>query len=311
MSAEALDALASGLNGVLSTPLLRDEPLAKHTTLRIGGPAALFASPATVAELSAALRLLDEAGYPWTVLGRGSNVLAADEGYAGCVLTLGAGMRGFELCEDQRGIRAGGGCLLARLVQECSAASLSGLEFAAGIPGTVAAAAVGNAGTAEGDMAAYVRTVTLLSPKDGLVLLQNEDITWEYRASSLPGGGRVVVEVELALRRAQAATVSRKVAAALNRRRATQPLSVPNAGSVFKNPEGQVAARLIEEAGLRGARSGGAQIAEMHANFIINRAGASAHDFVALMRMAQEKVEAERGIRLEAEIRFLGSFASY
>jgi UDP-N-acetylmuramate dehydrogenase len=304
------DALASELAPLLHWQPRRDVPLAKHTTWHIGGPAALFVTLDSTAEVQAVLRLLTERGLPWTVLGRGSNILAADAGYDGVVLTLGPGLRGSRVDAQAHTITACGGCLLVRIVQQAQAARLAGLEFQAGIPGTVGAAVVGNVGTAQDWISGAVDSVILVRPDGSLTTVRAAQIDWGYRSSSLRGAG-IIVEARFQLQPGDAATLAARIQGSLVRRRGTQPLTQPNAGSVFKNPPGVSVGRMIEELGMKGMRIGDAMVSDVHANFIVNAGNATAHDVVALIRQITERVSTQRGITLEPEIRFLGSFASY
>ena len=293
------------LRGQLAGIVRRDEPLARHTTYRIGGPAALYLECDSIGDLSLALGVLSEEDVAHTVLGKGSNVLAADEGYLGAVIVLGREFKRHSLVDGR--IQSGAGVALASLVQEAFSAGLTGLEFAVGIPGALGGALCMNAGTREEWIGHIVESVTLLTPSEGLVRVRGPEIRWGYRHTDLPQRG-VVVEAALKLEPGDEWRIRTTMEAALKRRKRHQPLGLPNAGSVFANPEGDSAARLIESVGLKGRRSGGAQISEVHANFIVNTGGASADDVLSLVRLARDRVREEHGIELRPEIRFLGSF---
>jgi UDP-N-acetylmuramate dehydrogenase len=309
VNASALHTLHTQLSELLSEPPLRSEPLAKHTSFRIGGPAAVLATVNSVAELQGTLELTREAGLPLAVLGKGTNLLAADAGFPGVVLQLGAGLEGAHVEPGGR-LLAGGGTPLAAVVRMAQSCGLAGTERLLGIPGTVGAAVVGNVGSGQEWIAPLVRRVRLFVPGEGLRTLQAPDISWRYRDSSLRDVG-IVTEVEFLLESGDTETLTAEATRALRRRCATQPLKLPNAGCIFKNPRGKKgpsAGRLIEEAGVKGLRIGDAQVSEQHANFIVNLGAARARDVCALMQRAIEGVKASSGIQLEAEIRFLGSF---
>lgn len=302
MSVErAFERLSSSLTGSVR----RNEPLARHTTFRIGGPAALFIECDTTADLAAGVSICREESVDWTVLGKGSNILASDVGYEGAVLTLG---REFKRHHAEDGIiSAGSGVILAALVQDAFRLGFTGLEFAVGIPGTLGGALAMNAGSKDAWIGSVVESVTLFSPGEGLVSLRGPEIAWGYRRSGLQGRG-IIVEASLRLEPGDAGRIRQVMEASLRRRRKTQPLGMPNAGSVFVNPEGASAGWLIESAGLMGRTVGGAAVSEVHANFIVNTGRATASDVIELVRQIREAVEEEHGVELKPEIRFLGSF---
>lgn len=285
----------------------RNELMARHTTFRIGGPAAIFVECASVSDLSFVLRVLNEEGTPWTVLGKGSNVLASDDGYDGAVVVLGRDFKRYTL--DGEHLLAGAGVVLGAVVQESFKQGMTGLEFAVGIPGTVGGALVMNAGSRDEWVGEIVESVTVFSPTEGLISLRGPEVRWGYRRTDLKDRG-VVVEASMRLERGDVTDIRRRMEASLRRRRRTQPLGTPNAGSVFVNPEGDSAGRLIEAAGLKGATEGGAQVSEVHANFIVNTGGATATDVLRLVRRVRDTVKEEHGIELRPEIRFLGPFDS-
>jgi UDP-N-acetylmuramate dehydrogenase len=285
--------------------LSRDESLAKHTTFRIGGPAALFVECATVGDLATATAVLAEEEVEWTVLGKGSNVLASDSGYCGAILTLGRDFRRRSL--DDGHLRTGAGVALAAVVQDAFKRGLSGLEFAVGIPGTVGGAIAMNAGSRDEWIGSIVESVTLLVPGEGLVGVRGPEVSWSYRRSGLPERG-IIVEAVLRVTQSDEVGIRRTMEASLRRRKRTQPLNMPSAGSVFVNPEGDSAGRLIQAAGLKGRRIGGAMVSDVHANFIVNSGGATAADVIDLVQLIRQTVKDANGIELRPEIRFLGSF---
>ncbi len=299
--AEAYERLRSDLTGSVR----RDEPMTRHTTYRIGGPAALLVECATVADLATATSVLNEEGVAWRVLGKGSNVLVSDDGYDGAVLTLGPDFKRHALEGDH--LRSGAGVILAAVVRDAFSEGRTGLEFAVGIPGTVGGALAMNAGSREEWIGSIVESVTLFVPGEGLVGVRGPEIAWGYRTSGLQARG-IIVESVLRVMEGDADHIRRTMEASLRRRKRTQPLSMPSAGSVFVNPEGDSAGRLIESAGLKGMRVGGAVVSDVHANFIVNVGGATSADVVALVRLIRDTVKEAYGIELTPEVRFLGPF---
>lgn len=289
----------------LGTTVRQGEPLSKHTTYRIGGPAAFFIECDSLADLGHATEVLADAGVPWTVLGKGSNVLAADAGYDGAVIVLGRDFKRYSV--EGENLRAGAGVILGRLVQEAFKRGMSGLEFAVGVPGTLGGALAMNAGSREQWIGSVVERVTVFAPKAGLVELRANEIAWGYRRTDLTSRG-VVVEASLRLMQSDVVDIRRTMEASLRRRKRTQPLGMPSAGSVFVNPEGDSAGRLIEAAGLKGATCGGAAVSEVHANFIVNTGSATAQDVLELVATIRETVKDTHGVELRPEIRFLGAF---
>lgn len=283
----------------------RNEPMSGHTTYRIGGPARFVVTVETLDALSRVLRECARLGLPWVPVGQGSNLLVADEGYDGVVVLLSGDFRRWSFDENALRFTVGAGVTLARLVQEAYHLALSGFEFAVGIPGTVGGALRMNAGTREDWIGSRVVSVTTFSLKGGLRRYHGDEIAWQYRRSSLPND-EVVVECELACQRGMAGRIQQRMEEALRRRKQRQPLGMPSCGSVFRNPQDGSAGDLIEQAGLKGYRVGGAQISQVHANFIVNTGGASAADVAACMKKARDEVMGAYGIELRPEVRFLG-----
>jgi len=279
--------------------------MSRHTTYRIGGPAALLIDCDSVPDLAAATSILAEEGVPWRVLGKGSNVLVSDDGYNGAVLTLGRDFKRHAL-EDER-LRTGAGVILAAVVRDAFSAGRTGLEFAVGVPGTVGGALAMNAGSRDEWIGTIVESVTLFVPGQGLVGVRGPEVAWGYRRSDLTARG-IIVEAALRVLEGDEVHIRRTMEASLRRRKRSQPLGLPSAGSVFVNPESDSAGRLIEAAGLKGVRIGGAQVSDVHANFIVNAGGATAADVVALVKLIRDTVKETNGIELRPEVRFLGSF---
>lgn len=281
------------------------EPMARHTTYRIGGPAALLCVLETLHDLTAALTILQEEEVPWTVVGKGSDLLVADDGYPGAVLLLGREFKRHAVEDGQ--LRAGAGLVLAHLVQDAFSRGLSGLEWAVGIPGTLGGALAMNAGTRDGWIGQVVDTVTMYVPGEGLALVHGRDVAWDYRRSGLAGRG-IILEAALNVAEGEPVRIRAQMERCLKDRKATQPMGLPSAGSVFINPPGESAGRLIENSGLKGFKIGGARVSTVHANFIVNEGGAKARDVVALIRIIKDAVRDRFGVELQPEIKFLGQF---
>lgn len=298
MPGSLFEKLRDTLRGVVTA----DEPLARHTTWRVGGPADLFVAPEDRADLLTALKLLAADGVPWLVLGAGSNLLVRDGGLRGAVVHTG---RLRELDFGPGGtVRAGGGLPLMTLIREAARRGLGGLEAMAGIPGTLGGGVAMNAGAGGQDIGSVVRSVTLAGPT-GEERWGRERLRFAYRRSNLPGD-RVLVAAELQLHEVEAALLEEAIAARIRHRREAQGVGAPNAGSVFKNPSGDQAWRLIDAAGLRGLTVGGARVSERHANFIVNAGGATARDILELIDRVREAVRRQSGTELEPEVRIVG-----
>ncbi|MBN2841121.1 MAG: UDP-N-acetylmuramate dehydrogenase [Coriobacteriia bacterium] len=301
----SLETLERKLRDNLSGEVLRREPMARHTTYRIGGPAEFFITCDTVADLAETVRLCDDEGLERITVGKGSNLLVADAGYPGAVITLGKEFKAHRIRGDE--VETGAACILAYVVRDAYSRGLGGMEFAVGIPGTVGGAISMNAGSGDVWIGSVVSSVTVYLPGEGLTRLRADEIEWAYRSSGLPEGA-TVVETVLRLVDANRDAIRSAMDASLEKRKKSQPLGVPSAGSVFRNPPGDSAGRLIESAGLKGTRLGGARISEVHANFIVNDGTARAADVLGLVRKAQMTVRDTHGIELTPEIRFLGTF---
>lgn len=295
------------LKGKVDGQVRRDEPLARHTTYRIGGPAALYVECDTLSDIGRVFETLADEGIAWTVLGKGSNVLAADEGYDGAIIVLGRDFKRHKVVGET--IRAGAGVVLAAVLRDAYSCGLSGLEFAGGIPGTLGGALAMNAGSRDEWIGPCVDTVTLWVPGQGLAAIHGHEVDWGYRFSDLPARG-IIVECNLRLEQSEKTRVQRATDVRLRARRTSQPVGTANAGSVFVNPEGDSAGRLIEASGLKGLRHGGAEVSEVHANFIVNRGGATANDVLTLIDEIRRVVRSYHGIELQPEIRFLGGTQS-
>lgn len=291
------------LDGHLDGSLRRDEPLSRRTSYRIGGPADLFAVCDSVSDLALVVRVCEAEAVPLVILGKGTNVLVSDAGYRGAVAVLGRDFKRFGL--EGEHLRAGASVILAAVVQEAFAKGLTGMEFAVGVPGTVGGALVMNAGSRDDWIGSIVESVTLLVPGEGLIALRGSEVRWAYRDTDLPSKG-VIVECALRVEPGDRDAIRAVMEAAFTRRKATQPMGAACAGSVFINPPGDSAGRLVEDAGLKGARVGGAVISDVHANFIVNAGGATASDVMTLIDLVRSTIRDMHGIELQTEIRFLG-----
>ena len=285
--------------------VLHDEPMSRHTTYRIGGPARWFVTVESLDALSRTLRECFREDVPWTVVGQGSNLLVADTGYDGAVIVLSGEFKRWSFDEDTMQFSAGAALSLARIVQEAYRLGVSGLEFAVGTPGSLGGALRMNAGNRTEWIGSHVVSVTTFGLSGGLRRYRGSDIVWEYRRSSLPAD-EVVVECEIRCEQGQAPRIQQKMERALRRRKERQPLGMPSCGSVFRNPDNASAGDLIEQCGLKGRRMGGAQISDVHANFIVNTGGATAQDVASLIKLARDEVMRVHGIELWPEVRFLG-----
>ena len=293
------------LSGAADTDLIEQESLARHTSYRIGGKADLFLVCHSYHALRRALDVLTEEDVPWVIIGKGSNLLVADEGYRGAVVTLGREFSRMICADDGVTLTVGAGVILARLVNEALSRGLTGLEFAVGIPGTVGGAVSMNAGTRDEWIGRRVRDLVVLEPGSGMRRYAGGEIDWGYRMTTLPSTS-IILEATFSLLPATREAIAADTDARLRRRRSSQPLSLPSCGSVFRNPPDRSVGALIESCGLSGATQGGAQISTEHANFIVNRGGATAADVLALIGAAHDAVLARYGIDLTCEVKLLG-----
>lgn len=285
--------------------------MAGFSTLKVGGPADALIEPANREELINLVGSLTEAKVPWQVIGRGSNILPADQGVEGVVIVLGrqfADIRELSSTGQLSQVQVDAGCSLAKLARWCAKHGLSGLEFSFGIPGSVGGAIMMNAGAWGGEMSQVICEVELL---DAAGRLEHRRLTSDdfcYRGWRHPHG-KVVVSGTFVLNPGQSADIAERCRYYAKTRATKQPKGVASAGSFFKNPEGEVAGRLIEQAGLKGLRVGDAEVSSMHANFLVNRGKACAEDFCQLMLRVQARVRDQFGIELSPEVKFIGRWA--
>ena len=283
----------------------KDELMSKHTTFRIGGPADLFVSP-YAEEIPGLLRLAKEDQIPVTIIGNGSNLLVADKGIRGLVIEIGKGLESISF-EGNR-VTVGAGTLLSRLANAAAENNLTGLEFAAGIPGSVGGAVVMNAGAYGGEMKDVLVEVKVLDEHGVEKVLSLEELDLSYRHSCILENNYIVVEATMDLQMGMEDLIREKMAKLRDQRVEKQPLEFPSAGSTFKRPEGYFAGKLIMDAGLRGYTVGGAQVSEKHCGFVINKGGATAADVCKLMKDVNDKVVAQFGVALEPEVKMVGEF---
>lgn len=285
--------------------LIEQERLARHTTYRIGGRAAIFLVCHSFHALRRAVRVLVDEDVPSVVIGKGSNLLVSDDGFDGAVVTLGREFSRTVVADDGVTFTVGAGVILARLVNTALSRELTGLEFAMGIPGTVGGAISMNAGTRTEWIGSLVQDVVTLTPAGQIKHYHSNEITWDYRSTSIPKG-EIVLEVTLTLKPGIKGDIRQRMERYLTRRRHAQPVGCACCGSVFKNPPEKSAGQLIESCGLKGFSVGGAQVSPIHANFIVNTGGATAADVVAVIRHVWNEVYKTHGIELQPEVKFLG-----
>ena len=288
----------------LGCPAQRDVPMKNYTSFKIGGPADLFLMPKNEKQVSGIASFCAENGTPVFVLGKGSNILVSDSGIRGAVIFTG-GLNSVELT-DSLTIKAGSGLSLMQLCNFALENSLSGLEFAFGIPGTVGGAAFMNAGAYGGEMKDVLVSCSHVDMRGMCGVLAGEELDLSYRHSAYEDNGFIITSASVRLEKGEKEQIKEKMYGFLARRKEKQPLEFPSAGSTFKRPQGYFAGALIEQCGLKGTSIGGAQVSEKHAGFVINRGGATADDVLRLVELVAQTVEKETGVRLEPEIRFIG-----
>lgn len=286
--------------------LLFHEPMSRHTTFRVGGEAECMAVVETKEELSQLISYLGRIEQDYFVLGNGSNLLVGDKGYRGIIVKLGPRLSAVGV--EKNHIAAGAGALLSKVAFAARDAGLSGLEFAAGIPGSIGGAIVMNAGAYGGEMKQVVQMVRVIDKEGEILTLDNDTMEFGYRTSIIRDRPFIVLGVVLKLTPGNKEEISARMEELMKQRTSKQPLEYPSAGSTFKRPEGYYAGKLIMDAGLRGYRIGGAQVSEKHCGFVINRGGASAADIREVIEEVQERVKDRFHVRLEREVIFLGDF---
>ena len=294
---EALSAIAG------AHQILENEPMSRHTTFKVGGPADVLFLPESEEQLIQAIAIAKDAGIPCIVIGNGSNLVVRDGGIRGLVIALGEGMAAIVRSGDT--ITAWAGASLARVSAFAQASGLAGLEFASGIPGTLGGGCAMNAGAYGGQLSDVLIDARMLLD-DAVKTLTVEDMQMGYRTSLPLREGGIVISARFALTPDNPESIAERMRELNARRRDKQPLNRPSAGSTFKRPEGYFAGALIEGAGLKGASVGGAQVSHKHAGFIVNTGSATAADVLALIHHVQEAVYQKDGVRLELEVRVVG-----
>lgn len=286
--------------------VLTNEPMSRHTTFRIGGPADLFLLPNTIEEIKKIREICIREQEPYFILGNGSNLLVSDSGFRGVIIQTYRNLAQIQVEGDC--IRAQAGTLLSGIAQAARAASLTGFEFAAGIPGTLGGAVVMNAGAYGGEMKDVLKEATVLDGEGQIRRIPVQELAMGYRTSVIKEAGYTVLEAVISLKKGDPKQIRETMKDLAQRRISKQPLEYPSAGSTFKRPEGYFAGKLIMDSGLRGYTHGGAQVSEKHCGFVINAGGATAKDVCELMEHVQDTVYEKYNVKLEPEVKFLGDF---
>ena len=288
----------------ISPDLLENESMAKHTTFHVGGNADMYVSVKSVRELSSLIKLARETDTPFLVIGNGSNILVKDKGIRGLVIEIGSGMSDFELKGNK--IYAQAGVLISKLASLALNHSLSGMEEISGIPGTLGGGIYMNAGAYGGELKNIIKTVTYIDEYGEEKTVTADECEFGYRKSIFTSGGKYIVSAVIELSEGDRTEISEKMAEYAKRRREKQPLSLPSAGSTFKRPEGYFAGALIQESGLKGYKSGGAMISDLHAGFVVNYDNATSQDILDVIKHTQETVLDKFGVMLETEVKIIG-----
>ena len=284
--------------------ILEQEPLSAHTTFRIGGPASFYMIPENAEEIREGIHFAKEREFPFITIGRGSNMLFPDEGYHGVVIEIGSGMNEIEYSGAGK-IRAQAGALLSAIASEAARHSLTGFEFAGGIPGTLGGAVVMNAGAYGGEIKDCIVSARVMDSAGNASILSREQLELGYRTSVIQSRGDLVLEAEFQFEPGDPREIRERMKELNAKRRDKQPLEFASAGSTFKRPEGHFAGKLIEDAGLRGYRIGDAQVSEKHCGFVVNRGHATAKEVLAVICDVQKKVLESSGVKLEPEVKII------
>ncbi len=299
--------ILEGLCQILGEQNVKEnEPMKKHTTFRVGGPADYFLTPENVEQVQETVLLLKEKDIPYYIVGNGSNLLVGDLGYRGAIIQIFQKMNQIEI--DGEYVYAEAGALLSKIAAKALSNELTGFEFASGIPGTLGGAVMMNAGAYGGEIKQVIQEATVLKQTGEIAKLAVDEMELSYRSSIFSKNGDIVLSAVLKLEKGNKESIRTRMDELKEQRVTKQPLEYPSAGSTFKRPEGYFAGKLIQDAGLRGFQVGGAQVSEKHCGFVINKENASAADIVSLMEQVSDKVEAQFGVRLEPEVKRLGEF---
>ena len=283
-------------------PVKLNEPMSRHTTFKIGGAADVFAMPQTEKDVLFAVSLCRENGVPFYIVGNGSNLLVRDKGFRGVIIRPDLK----ELSIDGNKITAGAGTMLGAVARLAADNSLTGLEFASGIPGTTGGGVCMNAGAYGGELKDVIETVEILTREGEIKTISCAEAEFGYRTSGIMKTGAIVLETVFALEKGNKDDILDKMNTLNSQRREKQPLEYPSAGSTFKRPEGYFAGKLIDDCGLRGFSVGDAQVSEKHCGFVVNKGNATAKDVLELMEKVSEKVYEKFGVKLEPEVRVIG-----
>lgn len=286
--------------------VLTDEPMKQHTTFKIGGPADYFLVPETGEEVGEIIKICRKTDTPYFILGNGSNLLVGDGGYRGAVIQVYRNMSAVTV--EGTTITAQAGALLSAVAAAAKNASLTGFEFAGGIPGTVGGAAVMNAGAYGGEMKDVLVEVTVMDAEGKIFAISAEKLELGYRTSVIKKAGYIVLEAKIRLKEGDQEAIRERMKELTIQRTTKQPLEYPSAGSTFKRPEGYFAGKLVMDSGLRGYQVGGARVSEKHCGFVINAGDATAKDVRTLMDNVRDIVYEKYGVTLEPEVKFLGEF---
>ena len=296
--------LQEAFYGCTARPLLIDEPMSRHTSFKIGGPADLLATPSNEEELCKLLASAKEHNIPVTLIGNGSNLLVRDKGIRGLVIKLGNMLNTIEVGENT--ITFGSGVSLALASKKAAELGFTGMEFAVGIPGSIGGAVYMNAGAYDGEMANVVTAVRTVDADGNVKVLSNEDMCFAYRKTALQGSGLIVTAVTVTMPKGEVSAILAKMAEFSQSRISKQPLELPSAGSMFKRPPGYFAGTLIDQTGLKGYTVGGAQVSTKHAGFVVNIGDATASDVLQLIKDVQDKVREAHGVELHPEVLIIG-----
>ena len=283
-----------------------NEPMKRHTTFRIGGPADYFLMPSSEKELKGIIEICKSEELPYFILGNGSNLLVSDKGYRGVIVQLYKNYGDIAVKGDE--IHASAGALLSQIAAAARNSSLTGFEFAGGIPGTLGGAVVMNAGAYGGEMKDVLKEVTVMTAEGEILTLPAEKLQMGYRTSIVKIKGYLVLGAVIALRQGDQEAIKERMKELTEQRVSKQPLEFPSAGSTFKRPEGYFAGKLIMDAGLRGFQVGGAAVSEKHCGFVINKEKATASDVYRLIQEVQQEVYRQFGVKLETEVKMVGDF---
>ena len=286
--------------------VLFEEPMKSHTTFRIGGPAEVFIMPKSIKQVQMAVEICQEEQIPYFILGNGSNLLVSDRGYRGVIIQMDRNMG--EIQVEGTEIQAAAGALLSSIAVAARRESLTGFEFAGGIPGTLGGAVVMNAGADGGEIKDVLKEVTVMDGDGKIFTLPASELEMGYRTSIIKTAGYLVLSARITLSRGKEEDIKARTRELSEMRTQKQPLDYPSAGSTFKRPEGYFAGKLIMDSGLRGYSVGGAMVSEKHCGFVINKGNATAEDVVSLMKHVTEVVQEKYGVTLEPEVKFLGEF---